>query len=373
MNDSRYARLADVLTGHSTRLEAGENVLIDSFDVPDEFVIALIRSVRSRGAVPQVQVHRAKIDRVLAIDATENQVRVSADLELRRMRKMDAYIAVRGSENLFETSDVPPERARMVSKLTRRLQDHRVDHTKWVVLRWPSPAMAQQAMMSTESFEDYFFRVCTLDYTRMTVGMNALNRLMNRTDRVTITGPGTDLSFSIKDIGAISCGGFRNIPDGEVFSCPVRDSVEGVIQYNVPSLYRGASFQDIRLVFKKGKIVEATSSRTAHLNEILDADPGARYVGEFSLGFNPFIREPILNTLFDEKIAGSFHFTPGQAYAMADNGNRSQVHWDLVCIQRPDYGGGEVRFDGKLIRKDGQFVPASLRRLNPEYLTGSNP
>ncbi|RKX33834.1 MAG: aminopeptidase [Verrucomicrobia bacterium] len=372
MNDPRYDRLADVLTGHSTRLEVGDHVLINALDIPDEMVIALVHSVRSRRAVPHVQVNRTKIDRVLAMEATEDQVRVLAGLELQRMRKMDAYIAVRGSGNIFETSDVPPERARMISRLTRRVQDHRINHTKWVGLRWPSPAMAQQAMMSTQSFEDHFFRVCTLDYSRMTAGMNALNRLMSRTDRVTITGPGTDLSFSIKGIGAISCGGSRNIPDGEVFSCPVRNSVEGAVQYNVPSLYRGTAFQDIRLVFKKGRIVDATSNQTGRLNEILDADPGARYVGEFSLGFNPHIREPILDTLFDEKIAGSFHFTPGQAYTMADNGNRSQVHWDLVCIQRPDYGGGEVRFDGKLIRKDGLFVPASLRKLNPEYLIGSD-
>jgi aminopeptidase len=372
MNDLRYDQLADVLTGHSTCLETGEHVLIDAFDVPDEIVIALLRSVRSRGAVPHVQLNRARIDRILALEATEEQVRVSAGLELQRMRKMDAYIAVRGSDNIFETSDVPPERARMISKLKRRLQDHRINHTKWVVLRWPNPAMAQQAKMSTDLFEDHFFRVCTLDYSRMTAGMNALHRLMNRTDKVTITGPGTDLSFSIKDIGAVTCGGFRNIPDGEVFSCPVRNSVEGVVQYNVPSIYRGTAFQDVKLVFRKGRIVEASSNQSARLNEILDADPGARFVGEFSLGFNPYIREPILNTLFDEKIAGSFHFTPGQAYSVADNGNRSQIHWDLVCIQRSDYGGGEIRFDGKLIRKDGLFVPASLRKLNPEYLTGLN-
>jgi aminopeptidase len=372
MNDSRFDRLSDVLTGHSTRLQAGEHVLIEARDVPDEIVIGLVRSVRSRGALPHVQLHSAKIDRIMAVEATEDQARLSAGLELRRMRKMDAYIALRGSHNIFENSDLPVERVKMLSKLSKRVLDHRVNHTKWVVLSWPTSAMAQQAMSSTESFEDFYFRVCTLDYSRMTVGMNALNRLMTRTDKVTITGPETDLSFSIKGIGAISCGGSHNIPDGEVFSCPVRESVEGVIQYNVPSLYRGTSFDNIRFVFKKGRIVEATSNRTHHLNQILDADPGARYIGEYSLGFNPYIKEPMLNTLFDEKIAGSFHLTPGQAYSVAGNGNRSQIHWDLVCIQRSDYGGGEVRFDGKLIRKDGVFVPASLRKLNPEYLTASN-
>jgi aminopeptidase len=206
----------------------------------------------------------------------------------------------------------------------------------------------------------------------MVPGMNALAGLLRRTDRVQIKGPGTDLSFSIKGIGAQECGGLRNIPDGEVFSCPVRESVEGVLQYNAPTVYLGTSFDRIRLVFRQGRIVEATANNTRRLNEILDSDPGARYVGEFALGFNPHILEPMRDILFDEKIAGSFHFTPGQAYDECDNGNKSQVHWDMVCIQRPEYGGGEIWFDGKLIRKDGLFLRKPLRKLNPEYLLGAD-
>jgi aminopeptidase len=228
--------------------------------------------------------------------------------------------------------------------------------------------MAQQAGMSTEAFEEFYLRVCTLDYARMKPGMKALADLMKKTDEVQITGPGTDVTFSIKGIGAQECGGQYNIPDGEVFSCPVRDSVEGVIQYNAPTVYLGSSFDNIRLVFKKGKIVEATSNNTAKLNQILDSDAGARYIGEFAIGFNPHILSPMRDILFDEKIAGSFHFTPGQAYETCGNGNKSQVHWDMVCIQRAEYGGGEIRFDGKLIRKDGAFVPKALHKLNPEYL-----
>jgi aminopeptidase len=202
----------------------------------------------------------------------------------------------------------------------------------------------------------------------MAPGMRALADLMRRTDRVRIKGPGTDLEFSIKGIGAAECGGKRNIPDGEVFSCPVKDSVEGTLQYNAPSVYLGSSFDQVRLVFRGGRVVEATSTNTKRMNEILDSDAGARYIGEFALGFNPHIREPMRDILFDEKIAGSFHFTPGQAYAECGNGNKSQVHWDLVCIQRPEYGGGEIWFDGTLIRRDGRFLPRALQKLNPEFL-----
>ena len=369
--DPRFTRLAETLAGFSTALKAGENVLIDAFDVPDAMVIAIMRAARGRGAFPSVQVHRARITRELALGAEERQIAPLAEIELARMRRMDAYIALRGSENIFESSDVPAEKVRLISRVMKPVQDYRVGRTKWVVLRWPTGAMAQQARMSTEAFEDFYFRVCTLDYRRMAPGMKALAGLMRRTDRVHVKGPGgTDLRFSIKGIGAQECGGRRNIPDGEVFSCPVRESVEGGIAYNAPSVYLGSSFDEIRLVFSKGRIVKATSSNTKRLNEILDSDAGARHIGEFSLAFNPHILEPMRDILFDEKIAGSFHFTPGQAYEGVGNGNKSQVHWDMVCIQRPEFGGGEIWFDGKLIRRDGLFVPKALHKLNPEYLLG---
>ena len=369
--DPRFTQLAETLAGFSTDLKAGESVLIDAFDVPDPMVVAIIRAARTRGAFPSVNVHRARIARELALGADERALAPLAEIELARMRRMDAYIALRGSDNIFESSDVPADQVRLLSRVMKPVQDYRVGRTKWVVLRWPTSAMAQQARMSTEAFEDFYFRVCTLDYRRMAPGMKALADLMRRTDRVHLKGPGeTDLRFSIKGIGAQTCGGLRNIPDGEVFSCPVRDSVEGVVAYNAPSVYLGSSFDDIRLVFSRGRIVKATANNTKRLNEILDSDPGARYVGEFSLAFNPHILEPMRDILFDEKIAGSFHFTPGQAYDGVGNGNKSQVHWDMVCIQRPEFGGGEVWFDGKLVRRDGLFVPKALHKLNPDHLLG---
>src|ERR1041385_5821539 len=270
--DPRFTELANGLTGFSTSLKKGERVLIDAFDVPDAVVIALIRATRARGAHPLVQIHRARVTRELSLGAEEAQFAPHAEVELARMQKMDAYIALRGSENIFETSDVPSERVQLVSRLMKPVLDHRVGKTKWVVLRWPTPAMAQQAGMSTEAFEDFYFKVCTLDYARMTPGMKVLADLMAKTDRVHIKGPGTDLRFSIKGIGAQPCGGLRNIPDGEVFSCPVKESVEGYVQDNAPTVYLGASFDNIRLTFSNGRIVEATSSNTKKLNEILDGD-----------------------------------------------------------------------------------------------------
>jgi aminopeptidase len=209
-----------------------------------------------------------------------------------------------------------------------------------------------------------------MNYEAMRTASEPLADLMNKTDKVHIVGPGTDFSFSIKGIGSVACTGERNIPDGECFSAPVKDSVNGVIQFNTASLYQGTEFKNIRYEMKNGKIVEASAGEnTAKLNDILDTDEGARYFGEWSLGFNPYVLHPMKDTLFDEKIAGSFHFTPGNAYdPPGGNGNTSSIHWDTVLIQRADYGGGEIFFDDRLIRKDGLFVIPELEGLNPDRL-----
>jgi len=373
MKDPRIDELAGLLARFSMRVGPGERVLIDAYDIPDEMTAALVEAVRAHKGVPFVQVNHAAVSRAWLLNATEAEMALQAKWELARMKDMQAYVAVRGAHNIYESADVPADRAKAWAKALRPVIDRRVNQTKWVVLRWPTPAMAQQARMSTAAFEDFFFRVCTLDYARMVPGMKALKAALEKTDRVDIEGPGVDLHFSVKGIRAIPCGGQYNIPDGEVFTAPVRDSVEGEITFNASTVYQGAAFEKVRLVFRKGKVVEASAQGDERrLNAILDADPGARFLGEFALAFNPHILEPMRDILFDEKIAGSFHLALGNAYADADNGNRSQVHWDLVSIQRPDAGGGEIRFDGKVVRKDGRFVRKDLEKLNPEYLLGKS-
>jgi aminopeptidase len=368
MTDPRYLKLAKLLVEYSTELKKGDRILLDMIDVPDEFTIELIRAVRKAGALPFVDTRHTRVGRELLHGTSDKHAAIARDLELFRMKKMQAYIAIRGSENASENADVPSDRMSMYSRIIRPVLNYRVNKTRWCVLRWPTPSMAQGAGMSTEAFENLYFDVCTMDYRRMARAMVPLERRMKRANRVHIKAPGTDLTFSIKGIGAKMCKGDRNIPDGEVFSCPVRDSVNGRIQFNTPTLYSGTKFENVALEFKDGKIVKATGNNTKRLNEILDTDPGARYIGEFSLGFNPYILSPMCDILFDEKIAGSMHFTPGQAYEECDNGNRSAVHWDMVLIQRPEWGGGEIWFDGELIRKNGMFLPKDLKPLNPANL-----
>lgn len=371
MTDPRILQLADVLINYSCRLSEGEIVLIEAVDTPHAMTKALVAAATRAGGQAIVLLKSSEVTRALMFGGSKAKWDVVADVERAQMERVQCYIGIRGSDNVSELSDVPAADQKLYedSVWTRVHHDVRIKRTRWCVLRWPTPSMAQMAEMSTEAFEEYFFNVCTLDYARMSRAMQPLQALMERTERVRLKGPNdTDLSFSIKDIPVIGCDGRVNLPDGEVFTAPVRDSINGVIRFNAPTIYRGITHQDVRLVFEQGRIVEATSSATAKLNDVLDADPGARYVGEFAIGFNPYCTRPMKDVLFDEKIAGSIHLTPGACYDEASNGNKSAIHWDLVMLQTPSAGGGEIWFDDRLVRKDGLFIGAELEGLNPDAL-----
>ncbi|MDX2065235.1 MAG: aminopeptidase [Fimbriimonadaceae bacterium] len=375
MADPRIARLADLVCDHSCAVTADDTVLIHAFDVDPQAVAEFVSAARRRGAKVMTRLESNTVRRALLMGMTPENARTIAAAEKFEMEQVTAYIALRGAENAFEISDVPGDVMAMWQReyAVPVVFETRIPNTKWVAMRWPNAGMAQQASMSTAAFTDFYFDVCTVDYARMATACAPLAELMNRTDRVRVVGPGeTDFSFSIKDIGAVPCTGERNVPDGECFTAPVKESVNGVVAFNTVSSYQGAEYANIRYVIRDGKIVEATAgAQTDRLNEILDTDPGARYFGEFALGFNPQILHPIKDTLFDEKIAGSIHFTPGNSYAPpGGNGNVSAVHWDTVLIQRPEYGGGEIFFDDVLVRKDGLFVLPELQGLNPENLRG---
>ena len=367
MQDSRIDRLAEILIDHSCALKPGENVLIEAIDLPETMLVTkLVELAAARGARPFVTIKSNEVQRSLYRAGSIENMQLAGEFELARMKQMQAYIAIRGSANNSQFNEVPPTQLDLYQKHWWQPvhSGQRVPHTKWVVLRYPTHSMAQAADMSTSAFEDFFFSVCTADYAQMARDQRPLVKRMEAAERVRIVGPGTDLKFSIRGMPVRPCFGQRNIPDGEVFTAPLRDSVEGVIRYNTGSRYQGALFQDIQFEFQQGKIVRATSNHTERINQILDSDEGARYIGEWSIGCNNRVRRPMLDTLFDEKIGGSIHLTPGNAYDECDNGNRSRVHWDLVLIQTPEYGGGEIWFDDELLRKDGRFVPDDLQPLN---------
>jgi aminopeptidase len=367
MRDPRLNKLAASLLDYSLEIKPGERLLIESEIGARDLVIAIIEGVYERKAVPFTQLGDARIRRAWYLNAQRGQMDTEIGWALRRMEDVDATLYIMGGDNASEMADIPPgvlEASRLASEplMDKYLQK------RWTLLRFPTPAAAQAAGMSTEGFEDFCLDVSTLDYARMDKAMDPLVDLMTRTDRVRVVGPSTDLSFSIKGIPVQKAAGKNNIPDGEVFTAPVRDSANGIIAYNVPSLEDGTTYERVRFTFKDGKIVEAEANEQEKLIKLLDTDEGARYLGEFALGMNPRIDRPMKDTLYDEKIGGSFHLTPGRAYEDADNGNRSSVHWDLVLIQTPQWGGGEIYFDDVLVRKDGRFVVPELLGLNPENL-----
>ncbi len=370
MVDPRITVLAQRLIRYSCALQCGEKVLIENTGIEAPLVKELVKEVYRAGGLPFVSLKDNSIERAWLLGAGEEQVKLRAQYEAVRMNEMNAYIGIRSGGNSSELSDVPSDKMDLYNKYFWKVvhENIRVAKTKWVVLRYPSPSMAQQAATSTEAFEDYYFNVCNLDYAKMSRAMEPLVELMTRTDKVKIVGRNTNLTFSIKGLPAIKCAGKSNIPDGEVYSAPVRDSVNGYITYNTPSQFQGFVYEHIRLEFRNGQIVKATANDEERINKVLDTDEGARYIGEFALGVNPYITAPMKDTLFDEKISGSFHFTPGSAYDECFNGNKSAIHWDLVCIQTPGHGGGEIYFDDVLVRKDGRFVTKELEGLNPENL-----
>lgn len=369
--DPRIEKLAKLLVNYSCKVKENENVMIEASDIDYQLVNAIIKEVYNNKARVFLNISNNRIKAQMLKGATKEQIDLMTEFDKEKMSKMHCYIGIRGGNNSFELSSVPEEKLNLFSKkyLKEVHHDIRVEKTRWVILRYPNEGMAQLSSMSTEEFEDFYFNVCTLDYQKMNKAMDSLKNLMDKTDKVRIlSNNGTDLEFSIKGIGSIKCSGECNIPDGEVYTAPVKNSVNGIIQYNSPTVYNGQKHENIRLEFKDGKIIKATSNNEEGLNKILDTDEGARYVGEFAIGVNPYVLHPMCDILFDEKICGSLHFTPGCCYEDAENGNKSAIHWDLVLIQREDYGGGEIYFDNKLIRKDGIFVLDELKCLNPENL-----
>lgn len=370
MKDERIVKLAHNLVDYSVAAKKGDKVLIEAFDIPYPLVNEIVKAVYQAGAQPFVTNIDTRVRAELLKGATKEQLQLWSKLDCEVMKNMTCYIGVRGGDNAYENSCVPQDRMDDYMSIYQHPVHHeiRVKKTRWVVLRYPSPSMAQLAGMSSDVFEDHYFNVCNLNYSKMDKAMTPLQNLMNRTDRVRIVAKDTDITFSIKDIPAVKCAGHMNIPDGEVYTAPVKNSINGRITYNTQSVYNGTKFEYVSLLFKDGKIIESDSSNRAISDAIFNTDEGAKYVGEFAIGVNPFITDAIGDILFDEKICGSIHFTPGCCYDDAYNGNISAIHWDLVLRQSPEAGGGDIYFDDVLIRKDGRFVVDELKALNPENL-----
>ena len=363
MKDKRQTKLAQILVDYSTEVKKGDIVLIQYSDAtPVEFIREIQTRCLDRGAkYVKIEYSRADLAFNFYRRANRQQLNYFPHHRLEFMKSVDVYIGIGSPLNNKTLSEIPGEILSSRQRLLKPIREERVDNTRWVVTRYPTHSQAQDAGMSFEDFEDFYFKACNIDWTKTSARVEKLKRLLDRSKTVRISAPDTDLKFSIKGMPAIKCVGKRNMPDGEVFTAPVKNSVDGYIRYNTSSLYQGKIFSGVRFEFKKGRITAATAERGKdQLEAILSTDRGARFIGEFSFGINKKIKRPMLSTLFDEKIAGSIHLTPGSSYKECDNGNRSAVHWDLVRLMND----GEIYLDGNLIQKKGKFIPAELKPLN---------
>jgi len=359
-------KLANQLLNHSVELKTGENIMLQLIGLNGIGLIrALTEKIREAGAHPFIKIEDPETNRLLLETGDEHFWNNQANVDqLPLMKQMDAFIGIRAAENIYENSTVSKDANSAYSKhfLNPVHFKQRVEHTRWVVLRYPSPAFAMNAKMPTTRFADFYYKACLLDYNKLAEAMKPLEDLLRKTDIIHLNGEGTDITFSVKGQNWIPCFGKRNIPDGELFSSPILDSVNGFITY-AATVYQGKPFEFVKLEVKNGVVTDFDSSDNNALEEILDTDEGARRFGEFSFGLNPIIEKPMYDILFDEKIFGSNHLTLGKDYEIAANGNHSNIHWDLVCI------GPDVYLDGELVRKGRLFIKDELTGLNPEYLT----
>ena len=371
--DDRITKLAENVLKNSVNLKKGEKIYIEAFSASTKDLFSeFIRIATKMGAVPFYMYNDNSFVKNLMSNANAEQVKEYAKMHRALMDQMDCYVAVRGYDDLYAMSDIPPAKMKNYSDIYYNIVhfDARIPNTRWCVMRYPNDTMAAVSKMSREAFEKFYFDCCLVDYKKMGKAMLPLKKMMDKADKVRIKGPNTDLSFSIKDLQAVVCDGKMNIPDGEVYTAPVKNSINGHIQFNTDTLYDGVFYSNIYLEFRDGKIVKAVSkANNDKLQKLLQIDEGAKYMGEFAIGVNPYIRKEMQDILFDEKIACSLHMAIGNSYNDETfNGNHSSIHWDLVLIQDKVHGGGEIWFDDRLIRKDGIFVIPELKKLNPDDL-----
>lgn len=354
----KFARL---LTGYSTEVRAGDNVLINIDSGALELGRTLYREVLRAGAEPLLRVsYPEQVSDMLEL-ASDEFLDTEPAFALNEIRQIDAWIRVSAPENARQLQNADKVRLGRLMKRQRAVQNIRVNETRWLGTIFPNAAGAQDAGMSTEEFERFAFEAMFLfeddpaaAWRRQFDEQQRLVDRLSQADQVRIVADGTDLTLSVRGRTWVSSAGKRNMPCGEVFTGPVEDSAEGVITFDVPSSVSGVEVRNIRLRFSGGKVVEAEAEVGNDLLQAqLESDPGARFLGELGIGTNYRIQKPIRSILYDEKIGGTVHLALGQSYASTGGTNNSAIHWDMITDLR---AGGAIYLDGELFQQDGKFT-----------------
>jgi len=363
-------KLAKNIVEYSLDTQKGEKVIIWGYPDSKPLMLEVGNLIRKHGAHPTFLLFDDDLVLNLLLSA-EGSESMDAVLDLgtkhyhELMDKSDSFIAIR-SKNA--DNPYPGVSKEILQKWQMRLGSIFAKFTnqmKWVVFDWPTQLQADKMNMEYGEFFDYVMNMSAMDYRRMEKAAVPLKELLEKTNRVRITGNGTDLEFSIKNIPVIMGTAKNSYIDGEVYTAPVKDSINGKIKYTIPSIYLGNTFKGISFTFKNGRIVEASCEDGSDeaLENILNTDEGSRFIGEFALGINRYVIKAMNDIHYDEKMITSFHLTPGNCYDDAPNGNKSAIHWDLVCDQSESAGGGEIWFDEVLIKKDGIYILPELKEL----------
>ena len=367
MRDPRIDRLADVLVNYSIGVKKGQLVRLAAPPAAMPLIAALYDKVLAAGGQPFVRIAPEETTEMLAKHGSDNQLLFCNPVTLYEYEKIDCSIGIWAEDNTRALTNCDPKRLGIIQSARKPLNDIFFSRAasgqlKWVGTQYPTQACAQDAEMSLDEYAQFVFQAGMLhksdpvaEWKRISVGQQRLADYMNgKHDYHVVAANGTDVRMSVANHLWINCDGHENFPDGEVFSGPVIDSVNGQINFSFPAVYNGREVQDVKLTFRDGRVVDAQASKGLDfLISMLDMDAGSRSLGECAMGTNYAIRQYTRNTLFDEKIGGTVHFALGAGYPETGNSNQSGLHWDLVVDLRQ---GGYVEIDGVKINVDGKFT-----------------
>jgi aminopeptidase len=354
MVDDRIKKLAKVLVEHSIVVKKGSVIKISFGWEAKELAHECYKLILKKGALAITNVIVPGFGYTYYKIAKEEQLKKEPIIAKFEAENIDGFISIGSEYNTREFTNIDSKKIAIRKKIVNPISEIVLKKDNWVGCDFPTHASAQDAGMSLEEFEKYFFTAVNRNWEKEGKRMDVLKRMIDKAKTVRIVTNNTDIKFSIKNRTAIKCYGKRNMPDGEVYVAPVENTVEGFIKYDFPAIASGKEVKDIYLEFKKGKVVNAVSStHQDFLNSMLDTDEGARYLGEFGIGTNFALDKFIKNTLFDEKMGGTIHLALGMAYKRGGGKNESAIHWDMIKDMK---NGGELFFDDKLIQKNGKFT-----------------
>jgi aminopeptidase len=362
-SEAQIRRHAAILVHHSVKAKKGEIVRISCNEMARPLALAVFREVLRAGAHPLLSAGFEDAQRIFFEEAGAAQIGYLPPTKLYEARKIDADIVIVAPGNTRALSHIPPRKLADRRKAVKPVSEIVLRRVRWVLTNFPTEALAQETDRSLPEYEKLYYRAVDQDWPAMGRMFLRAKRILQRSARVRITGKDTDLSFSIRGRTAIPCAGEYNMPDGEIFTAPLESSTEGRIAFEFPAIYGGREVSGIRLAFRKGRVVEASADKNESLlKEMLDADPGARVLGEFGIGANAGVTAFTRDILLDEKMGGTIHLAIGRSYPESGGRNDSAVHWDMIKDLRRE---GELYLDGRPVLRTGILfgkVPPGMKR-----------